>query len=347
LGVVILVATFITLILATEGHTATANFTLTDLGIFIPTAINNNGQVAGWHFTADFEQHAVLYKEGTLTDLGTLAAGGPYAKLSIAYAINNRGQVVGFSSTTNGCFCHAFLWENGAMIDLTPLSEYPTLANGKGTAGEDINNKGQIVGLAFIDGVASGPVLWDNGEIIPLGTLGGELGDAARINNHGEIAGSSDLADGTYHAFLYSDGSMMDLGTLGGRNSSAYGLNDRGQVVGYSTTTNENTTHAFLYTDGIMVDLSLLTGAVGPAYAPDINSRGQVIVIDTSGRSFLYDKGIVTNLTELVYKQFGWVGFSAAAINDAGSIVGYACGSVSGDQRCHGILLSPVGPPVS
>ena len=139
-------------------RTGTPRFTLTDLGAFVPSDINNKGQIVGFSVSNGF-RHAVLYDDGRLYDLGTL--GGFYSE---AYSLNNRRQVVGFSWTTRGCFCHAFLWEDGAMTDLTPLSEYPTLANGKGTSAYDINNRGQIVGAAHIDGVVSGPVLWDTGK---------------------------------------------------------------------------------------------------------------------------------------------------------------------------------------
>ena len=47
-------------------------------------------------------------------DLGTL--GG---EESWAWAINNRGQVVGWSETTDGDI-HPFLWEKGEMTDLGP-----------------------------------------------------------------------------------------------------------------------------------------------------------------------------------------------------------------------------------
>ena len=77
-------------------------------------AINGAGEVVG---TASFPNgapggEAYLWKDGVLTDLGTLT--GDFQ--SVALAINSRGQVVGQS------FPHgAVLWEDGAIFDLNTL----------------------------------------------------------------------------------------------------------------------------------------------------------------------------------------------------------------------------------
>ena len=68
-----------------------------------------------------------------IIDLGTL--GGTF---SDARAINERGQVVGESTTASGEE-HAFLWQDGTMSDLGTLSGDQSEANG-------INNRGQVVG---------------------------------------------------------------------------------------------------------------------------------------------------------------------------------------------------------
>ena len=85
-------------------------YSITDLGTLggnysYATAINSRGQVVGSSNTASGEEHAFLWENGKMTDLGTLPGGG----LSLAQDINNRGQVVG-SSCTDLPECHAVLW---------------------------------------------------------------------------------------------------------------------------------------------------------------------------------------------------------------------------------------------
>src|SRR5436189_4442945 len=69
------------------------------------------------------------------TDLGTL--GG---SLAIPSAINQRGQVVGRSSTPDGRN-HAFLWQDGVMTDLGTLGGLASNAVG-------INQQSQIAGVS-------------------------------------------------------------------------------------------------------------------------------------------------------------------------------------------------------
>src|SRR3954453_9060978 len=92
------------------------------------SSINNAGQVTGYSFTSDGAQHAFLYSDGQMTDLGTL--GGSY---STAYGINDAGQVVGSSTTPTGAG-HTFLYSNGQMSDLGTLGGFA------------INDAGQITG---------------------------------------------------------------------------------------------------------------------------------------------------------------------------------------------------------
>src|SRR5579884_138755 len=80
-------------------------------------AINDRGQIVGYSSTAsapEFETDAFLYDNGSMIDLNSLLpAGSDFARLALASAINDRGQIVGYGITTGGQ-AHAFL--------LTPLS---------------------------------------------------------------------------------------------------------------------------------------------------------------------------------------------------------------------------------
>jgi probable HAF family extracellular repeat protein len=73
-------------------------------------AINDRGLVVGWSYTGS-EVHAVVWtSKNGIKDLGTL----PGDNESVAYGINNLGQVVGYSSRTSedGSYIirHAVIW---------------------------------------------------------------------------------------------------------------------------------------------------------------------------------------------------------------------------------------------
>lgn len=149
------------------------------------TAINNLDQVVGYSVYASGNptQHAFLWQNGVMQDLGTLAGFGS----SAAFAINDAGQIVGDSSSQTASQ-EAVLWQNGKATDLGRLS-----SSGFSVANA-LNDVGQIVGES--DGHA---VLWQNGTITDLNTLlpansGWVLTDAQGISNAGQITGN-----GTYN----------------------------------------------------------------------------------------------------------------------------------------------------
>jgi probable HAF family extracellular repeat protein len=115
--------------------------------------VNDAGQIVGYSEVGanpdewwTFTQRATLW-DGSIRDLGTL--GG---LSSVAHSINSRGDVVGEAQTPAGDH-HAFLWQDGAMIDLNSL-----LAPNSGLVLESataINDLGQIAGTGTNGGVTT------------------------------------------------------------------------------------------------------------------------------------------------------------------------------------------------
>ena len=130
----------------------------------------------------------LLDSEGTLVDLGSLGAQNTQAE-----DLNNYGQVVGWSQTRSGQY-HAFLWENGEMIDLSR----PGWSFSSALA---INDSGQILLKAS---TAKGTLitLWDDGEYTDLNHLGLDYVEVTDMNNQGQIIGWTTNDDGFFRAFL-------------------------------------------------------------------------------------------------------------------------------------------------
>ena len=71
---------------------------------------------------------------------------------AIASGINNHGQVVGSTLDSSFNWSHAFIWQDGVMTDLGTM--FPLTANLLPTMANQINERGQIVGMGT---VLSGP----------------------------------------------------------------------------------------------------------------------------------------------------------------------------------------------
>jgi probable HAF family extracellular repeat protein len=157
--------------------------------------INDAGQIVGASSTDSGVQHAFLYTNGGMKDLGTL--GG---RSSVARGINRRGQVVGAAETANGAE-HAFLYERGVMRDLGTLG-------GKDSQAYAINTAGEVVGQARTrQGVLHaflrrGDALQDLNSLIPA-RYGWVLTLAASISDAGQIVGVGRVR-GHHRAFLLS-----------------------------------------------------------------------------------------------------------------------------------------------
>jgi probable HAF family extracellular repeat protein len=184
-----------------------------------------------------------------------------------------------------------------------------------------LNRTGQLSGFFYIAGDhPSHPFLYDKGNLLDLGTLGGDSGQANAINNSGQIAGEAEPAGSlTPHAFLYDRGASLDLGTLGGSSSTAGFINEAGQMAGSSLTAGDAERHTFLYISNAMYDLGTLGGTYSMPFA--LNNSGAVAGESTMAanemHAFRYSGGSMHDLGTL------GGGYSAAfALNDSGVVVG-------------------------
>ncbi len=188
-----------------------------------------------------------LWRQGKMIDLGTL---GGTSGCSIA--LNNRGEVVGYSDNAGDVFIRPFLWDNGVLRDLG------TLGGGWGFA-NSINDAGDVGGAAAIPGdAAHHAFFWNKGVMKDLGTLRGDsCSSVISMNSQGDVVGQSFPAstcngpDNTFHAFLRQNGGpMLDLDTLvdpslGVTFVDAVGINNHGDIAAWGTLPNGDT-HAMV-----------------------------------------------------------------------------------------------------
>jgi probable HAF family extracellular repeat protein len=279
--------------------------------------INNHGVLAAGTDTATpatppfclndcFIGHATQWRDGVLTDLGTIPNGNGGTSW-----ISDTGLIAGLSMNglidpvTGLAELEAVLWKGGGPINLGTFGGTQSIAG-------SVNDYGQVVGCAT-----------------------NTVSDSSSI-----CAGVPQATQS--RAFLWQDGVMRDLGTLGGTDANALIVNDRGQVTGWSFTnlapsTNcffPLTTDPFLWENGTMTDLGTLGGTCG--FPNWLNNQGDVVgqsnlAGDSAFHPFLWRRGRIRDLGTLG-GNFG----SALSISEAGDIVGWA--TTPGDQAVHGFL---------
>lgn len=260
----------------------------------------------------------------TITDLGSLE--GP-SGTSVAYGVNDAGQVVGQSSVSGGDV-RPFLWDAGnGMQDLGSLGGHMGWAT-------DVDSQGRVVGQSDYTPSAfqSHAFAWSGSILTDLGTLVNQPGDvsgASARNELSTIVGWSQSLSGDIHGFRLVGSTWTDLGVLtGGTQSRALAVNDGGVIAGWSKLTgNGGYEHPVRWDAANQIqDLGVFpSGPVGQGQATGVNASGQVTGWSTIQMVFLDVHAFRWDSTNGLQDLGVWEpnadswGF---AINDAGDVVG-------------------------
>ena len=231
--------------LGTLGGTDAVAFLVNERGQIVGVSYtdSNPSSYCGQNLQSFNTTGAFLWENGVMTNLGSF--GGT---CTFASNLNNRGEIVGLSTTTGDQFQHAFLWKDGSF------SELPNANGGNNSAGLALNEGGAVAGFASLPGNSLlHAALWKAGEMTDLGTVDEDLcSNGYSINSRQQVVGVSvPTCDfDTTRAFLWENGSIADLNALIPADSSLYltapdTINDRGEIAGVGVDANGNQ-HAFL-----------------------------------------------------------------------------------------------------
>jgi probable HAF family extracellular repeat protein len=290
---------------------ATGPYHVVDLGTLpgssnsLAVAINNSGLIAGLSRTATGDEHAVLWRNRVIKDLGTL--GG---KTSRAQAMNNLGQIVGSSQRADGKV-HAFLWSKGVMTDLgTP--------GGTGSSAWGIDREGRVVVAGSDNSVA----IWANGVFTRLPPLAHSTGCSPNgMEPYGRVVGLC-VVNQNIHAVLWRTSHVTDLGSLGGFPTSPAAINASGHVVGLSRGNPDQGSLPFQWYHGSMINLTTQgapRGLIPNAINVDGLIAGDLVPFPLEIHAVVFQQGTTTDLGALTPGQDSF----AFGINATGDVVGH------------------------
>jgi probable HAF family extracellular repeat protein len=330
--------------LCVAAFTQVPDYVRIDLGYIgaTPHAINGQNAVVGELYNKDTRcSHAFLWKDGALTDLGTLGGLNSYAQ-----AINDSDHVVGWSQTTDGKV-HAFLWKDGVMSDLGTLG-------GDSSYAMAINEHNQVVGNSDTRNGTTHAFLWQGGgmtDIHPVEADSFADSHANDINNAGEI-----IADYWGDLCLFKDGSWQNLGHGDAPFGWAHTMNsvaisDRGFIAAnwwyFFEDYRETQSFTHVYESPVQIKNGLINYLIG-TWPPDLCSDYSSIVMSMNDAgvmvgsggpytNWLYQDESFWNISDLVVSE-GQKYISLDSINNSGIIAGHY---YSGSDTCP-VLLVPV-----
>ena len=305
-------------------------------------AINRGGTVVGQAEAPDGTQHAVIWEEGVIRDLGNRGVG-----INDAVAINDSGVVVGTARqpcSYHYCTYHPtdpWIWKDGVFV--RPPVEGPVYLS-------DVNNRGVVAGYLrstdshreFGEGflLRGEEVQWLGKPNVTNPGYGQRLDGsfALEINDAGEVAGYLSFYGAVRQAAIGRNGTWTLLWEelLGPSSSEATALNQRGDVAGTGFFPGHGT-DIFVRVDGKTTRIVRFPEWLDLPRPTAIDERGWVVGYSTK-QAFLWRDGRLHDLDALVADP-SWRIVAASDINESGRIVGWARNRSSGQVR--GFVLTP------
>ena len=190
------------------------------------------------------------------------------------------------------------------------------------TAGEIRNKDGQ-----------RRAVVYRNGQVTHLGTLGGTDSYTTGINAAGTVTGGALDDNNRWRAFRWQAGAgMRDLGTLGGSSSLGIAINAAGTIAGYADI-EDGSFHAFVHDGERMTDLGTFGGR--NSYATGINNGGMVVGAAQLDNGYRHAFAWTASSGMRDLGTLGGRLSAATAVNDSGMVVG---ASETADRKWHAFL---------
>lgn len=190
-----------------------------------PSAINNKGDIVGSCHDDLGQRHTgfVRSKSGSL-----LQFTAPGSTSTVAYGVNDFGQIVGQSSGTFGTFSFIRSGDGTQYQNILP----PTIeALVQAVA---INNSLKVVGHYF-DRTGQHAFLWDNGQFTELRVPGATGNSDVRQLNNNDQALIFATVDGVGSHYLYSAGNYLRINNPEGYTwQRVIALNDNGELTGFA-----------------------------------------------------------------------------------------------------------------
>lgn len=314
---------------AARGTGASTRYDVVELGAGsaapIPL-INATGQVAYSMSVSLNVSKAFFYDGSSIRDMGTL--GGSQ---SFAAAINDAGQITGFSYLAGDQVLHAYRWSaQTGMIDLGVPS------GGADSEGYALNSRGDVAGR-WNTTTASFPFRWSASRgITDLAQADYTSMEARAIDDTGMVAGHGFTNLFTRHVLVWPrKGAVIDIGHLGGGSAEVIGVSAQGQVMGNSSLAN-GLNRAYVWTRGNGIqDLGAAGGIESLARVGSTNGRVVGLIRFSSENGSVVHGFLWTPRVGMVdIGTLNGINSIALGVNNKGQVVGW-----SSDEQVQKAIL--------